>query len=226
MSTPSFPRRAAALALAAAAAAVLTGCASAPERAPTLLTLPGTPAIATAPSAAPPVENATLAVARLEIPEYLVSRRVRYRTDGATLAEWPDTFWAERIEVGLAREFTSGLRARLPGWRICEAQCSEWSPVAGLRVVIDRMDYSRAQRQLKASARLMVASMGAGPRTANSQRLDYELAAGADTPQAQAQAYAALLDRLATDAAAAVARAAALTPPPAAPPSPARAPGG
>lgn len=225
MSTPSYPRRAAALAL-AAAAAWLTGCASAPERAPTLLTLPGAPAIATAPSAAPPLEGATLAVARLEIPEYLVSRRVRYRTDGSTLAEWPDTFWAERIEVGLAREFTSGLRARLPGWRICEAQCSEWAPLAGLRVVIDRMDYSRAQRQLTASARLMVASMGAAPRAVNSQRLDYELASDADTPQAQAQAYAALLDRLATDAAAAVARAAAPPPPSAAPPSPARGAGG
>lgn len=218
--TPSL-HRATVLAL-ALTAALVAGCASSPERPPTLLTLPVATAAATEPRLAPPVEGATLAVARLEIPEYIVSRRVRYRTDGSTLAEWPDTFWAERIEVGLSREFTSALRERLPGWRICETQCSEWAPVAGLRVVIDRMDYSRAQRQLKASARLVVAAMGTAPRTTNSQRLDYELKSDADTPQAQAQAYAELLDRLATDAAAAVAGAAALTPPPAAPTSPAR----
>lgn len=221
MITPPSLRRATVLAL-ALTAALVAGCASSPEPPPTLLTLPQATASATAPRAAPPVEGATLAVARLEIPEYIVSRRVRYRTDGSTLAEWPDTFWAERIEVGLSREFTSALRERLPGWRICETQCSEWAPVAGLRVVIDRMDYSRAQRQLKASARLMVAAMGSAPRATNSQRLDYELKSGADTPQAQAQAYAELLDRLATDAAAAVAGAASLTSPPAAPTSPAR----
>ncbi len=208
MSTTLLPRRAAALALAAAAAALLAGCVSAPERSSTLLTLPG--AAAVAPGATPPTEGATLALARLEIPEYLVSRRVRYRTDGSTLAEWPDTFWAERIEVGMSREFGAGLRARLPGWRICESHCSEWSPVADLRVVIDRLDYVRAQRQLNASARILVAPMGgATPRALSSQRLDYELKAGADTPQAQAQAYAELLDRLATDAAAAVSGAAA-----------------
>lgn len=206
MTTTLLHRRTAAIALAAATVALVAGCASAPDRPPTLLTLPGpTAGGAPVPVAAPPGEGATLALARLDIPEYLVSRRVRYRTDGSTLAEWPETFWAERIEVGMSREFASALRARLPGWRLCESQCAEWSPVAGLRVVIDRMDYSRAQRQLKASARIAVVRRGADARSANSQRLDYELNAAADTPQAQAQAYADLLDRLATDAAAAVA---------------------
>lgn len=204
MTTTLLHRRAAAIALAAATAALVAGCASAPDRPPTLLTLPKVAAEATAPLAAPPGEGATLALARLDIPEYLVSRRVRYRTDDSTLAEWPDTFWAERIEVGMSREFASALRARLPGWRLCESQCAEWSPVAGLRVVIDRMDYSRAQGRLLASARIAVVRRGADARTANSQRFDYELKAGADTPQAQAQAYADLLDRLATDAAAAL----------------------
>lgn len=213
MTTTLLHRRAAAIALAAATAALVTGCASAPDRPPTLLTLPAPTTGASGSVTAPPRKDATLALARLAIPEYLVSRRVRYRTDGSTLAEWPDTFWAERIEVGMSREFASALRARLPGWRLCESQCAEWSPVAGLRVVIDRMDYSRAQRQLKASARVAVLSHDTDARSVNSQRLDYELKAEADTPQAQAQAYADLLDRLATDAAAAVAGVTALAAP-------------
>ena len=205
MTTTLLHRRAAAIALAVATMALVAGCVSAPDRPPTLLTLPGASAGAPTPLAAPPGDSTTLALARLEIPEYLVSRRVRYRTDDSTLTEWPDTFWAERIEVGMSREFASALRARLPGWRLCESQCAEWSPVASLRVVIDRMDYSRAQRRLKASVRVAVVRRGVDARTANSQRFDYELKAGTDTPQAQAQAYADLLDRLATDAAAVVA---------------------
>jgi uncharacterized lipoprotein YmbA len=213
MTTTLLHRRAAAIALAVATMALVTGCVSAPDRPPTLLTLPAPTTGAPAPVTAPPRKDATLAIARLDIPEYLVSRRVRYRTDGSTLAEWPDTFWAERIEVGMSREFASALRARLPGWRLCESQCAEWSPVAGLRVVIDRMDYSRVQRQLKASARVAVVRHDTDARSVNSQRLDYEVKAEADTPQAQAQAYADLLDRLATDAAAAVAGATALAAP-------------
>ena len=213
MTTTLLHRRAAALALTVATAAFVAGCVSTPDRPPTLLTLPGPTASTPAPVTAAPREGSTLAIARLDIPEYLVSRRVRYRTDGSTLAEWPDTFWAERIEVGMSREFASALRARLPGWRLCESQCAQWSPVAGLRVVIDRMDYSRAQRRLLASARIAVVRRGADARHANSQRFDYELKAGADTPQAQAQAYADLLDRLATDAAAAVAGVTALAAP-------------
>lgn len=213
MTTTLLHRRAAALALTVATAAFVAGCVSTPDRPPTLLTLPGPTASTPVPVTATPREGSTLAIARLDIPEYLVSRRVRYRTDGSTLAEWPDTFWAERIEVGMSREFASALRARLPGWRLCESQCAQWSPVAGLRVVIDRMDYSRAQRRLLATARVAVVSHETDARSVNSQRLDYELKAEADTPQAQAQAYADLLDRLATDAAAAVAGVTALAAP-------------
>ncbi len=203
-STPfPFLRRGAAFVLAAAMALLITACASAPEAPPTLLTLPGGAAVPAAPATG---EGRTLVVARLDIPEYLVSRRVRYRTDSSTLAEWPHTFWAERIEVGMSREFTSALRARLPGWRLCESQCSEWGPVASLRVVVDRLDYSRPDKRLRASARVLATATatakatGAAPRASGLLRRDYELAAGADTPQAQAQAYAELLDRLAADA--------------------------
>jgi uncharacterized lipoprotein YmbA len=204
MNSPLFPRRGAAFALAAATCLLITACASAPDIPPTLLTLPGAAAAPAAPAAG---EGRTLVVARLDIPEYLVSRRVRYRTDSSTLAEWPHTFWAERIEVGMSREFGAALRARLPGWRLCEAQCAEWAPVATLRVVVDRLDYSRPDRRLTASARILVAPTATAtaaaptaPRASGLLRRDYALTAGADTPQAQAQAYAELLDRLAADA--------------------------
>ncbi|QIM54222.1 PqiC family protein [Hydrogenophaga crocea] len=195
---PPLPRRFAALALAAAAAALLGACASAPERSPTLITLPGAPG-----PAAPAAGNGalpTLALARLELPEYLVSRRVRYRTDGSTLAEWPDTFWAERIEVGMAREFAAALRARLPGWRVCESNCAEWGPVATLRVSIERLDAVRPEQRLRASARIAVTRTA--PRGLSEHAVAHELPLEADTPQAQARAYAALLARLAADAAA------------------------
>ena len=80
-------------------------------------------------------------------------------------------------------------------------------------VVVHAGEHSRVQRQLKASARVAVVRHDTDARSVNSQRLDYEVKAEADTPQAQAQAYADLLDRLATDAAAAVAGVTALAAP-------------
>ncbi|MBL0944722.1 MAG: membrane integrity-associated transporter subunit PqiC [Hydrogenophaga sp.] len=203
---PPLPRRLAVLALAATAAALLGACASAPKRSPTLITLPSAPGAPGAPGAAAAGHGAppTLALARLELPEYLVSRRVRYRTDGSTLAEWPDTFWAERIEVGMAREFGAALRARLPGWRVCESNCAEWAPVATLRVSIERLDAVRPEQRLRASARIAVTRTA--PRGLSEQAVAHELPLEADTPQAQARAYAALLARLAADAAAVLPR--------------------
>ena len=176
----------------------LAGCASTP--APTLLTLPSVSVPITAPAPAAPV----LALARLDVPEYLVSRRVRYRTDNSTLAEWPDTYWAERIEVGMSREFVASLRARLPAWRVCDANCAELGPAAALRVVLDRVDYQRGERMLRASVRIIVSSADRAPRAIADQERVYEIAAASDGPQAQARAYADLLSRVATDAAALV----------------------
>ena len=192
-----------------AAALALAGCASSP--APTLLTLPSAPApggLVAGPAAGAPV----LAVARLDMPEYLVSRRVRYRADSSTLAEWPNTFWAERIEIGMSREFAAALRERLPGWRICETNCHERGAVATLRVVFSRVDYLRSEGQLRASARLVLVGAGARPAESLDQERRYELAARGDGPQAQAQAYAALLAQVANDAAAGVAALPAATP--------------
>lgn len=190
----------------AALAALLAGCASAPP--PMLLTLPQavSPTAAAAmpaPTAAPRV----LAVGRPEIPEYLVARRVRYRAEASTLGEWPDAFWAERIEVGVGREFNAALRERLPGWRLCEANCSEQSPAASLQVVLTRMDYVRGERRLKASGRIMLWSTERVPRLLQGGGFEYDIAGDADTPQSQAATVTELLRRVAADAAASVAKA-------------------
>lgn len=193
------------------AALALAGCASTP--APTLLTLP--PLAATAGAIPNPAADApVLSVARVEMPEYVVSRRVRYRSDSSTLAEWPNTFWAERIEVGLSREFAAALRDRLPQWRICEAHCAERGPAAALRVTITRMDYLRGERRLSASARIALERPQQRAGQLVDQERRYDVAARGDGPQAQAQAYAELLMQLANDAAASVAAVAPAAQPP------------
>ena len=197
-------KRPAAIGLLAVAAAVLSGCASTP--APTLLTLPAAVAArpATAnPALSPVVQPApmpVLALSRVDAPEYIVSRRVRYRTDSSTLAEWPDTYWAERIEVSLSRELVAALRQQLPGWSICEANCAEASPAAAMRVVLNRMDYTRGDRTLRANVRIVVTTADLIPRGLHDRELSYEIAGGADSAQAQARAYADLLARVAVDA--------------------------
>ena len=98
----------------AALSVLLAGCAASPSPTPVLLSLP--PAVtAAAPVAVPAASTspALLAIRRVGIPEYLVARRVRYRADASTLAEWPNTYWAERIEIGVSREFVSALRPRV-----------------------------------------------------------------------------------------------------------------
>ena len=181
---------------------LVAGCASTP--APVLLTLPSAvapPSAAAAPApgsgASPPV----LAVRRINIPEYLVARRVRYRTDASTLAEWPNTFWAERIEIGVAREFVSALRDELPGWSLCETSCGDSAPDLALQVDLEPLDYLRGAQQLRARARLTLSGAGASPKVLRTQELSYELNASADTAQAQAQVMATLIRQVAAAAA-------------------------
>jgi uncharacterized lipoprotein YmbA len=171
--------------------------------APVLLSLP--PAVTDAtPSAAPPSAAASaplLAVHRVGLPEYEVSRRVRYRADASTLAEWPNTYWAERIEIGVTREFVSALRRQLPGWTTCETECAETQPTLALQVDVVPMDFVRSAKELQARARIVVrAGTGAARPLASTER-SYTLPAGADTPQAQAEAMTELIRQIAKDSA-------------------------
>jgi len=197
LSTRSF-------ASAAVLIAMLAGCASDPGAAPVLLTVPsanpGTVVSNGADAAASAADtNAPLlAVRRIAIPEYLVARRVRYRADPSTLAEWPNTYWAERIEIGVSREFISSLRAQLPGWTLCENTCGDRLPTLALQVEMVPMDYLRSAQKLQARARAVVSSAGSSPRVLQTQEWSYELPASADTAQGQAQAVAELIRQVAT----------------------------
>ena len=176
------------------AVGVLAGCASSP--APVLLTLP--PAVvvaAAAPAAAGPAP--ALAVRRVTIPEYLVARRVRYRADASTLAEWPNTYWAERIEIGVSREFLSALRQQLPGWTLCDTSCGEQAAALTLQVDLVPMDYVRSTRTLQARARINLSGAEASAKPLRTEELAYELPGGSDTAQAQAQAMAELIRQVA-----------------------------
>lgn len=180
--------------------AALAGCASAPPS--VLLALPAAVPPATAVrkvTSAMPV----LAVGRLDLPEYLVSKRVRYKVDGTTVGEWPETFWAERIEVGATREFVAALQQQLPAWRICDANCSELLPAAALQVAVIQMDYVRSAARLHGKVRITVGGNAASKEMRGEERV-YDVVAQGDTAQAQAQAVTELLRRIATDAAALV----------------------
>ncbi|MDE2092649.1 MAG: membrane integrity-associated transporter subunit PqiC [Burkholderiales bacterium] len=192
---------------AALAATLLAACAVSPSPAPVLLTLPPAAAPVAGNATPPNVPGATgtpplLAVRRVKIPEYLVARRVRYRTDASTLAEWPNTYWAERIEVGVSREFVAALRQQLPGWTLCDTHCGDQLPALTLQVDLEPLDYLRSARQLQAQARLTLSGAGAAPKLLATQAQAYEIASDADTPQAQAQAMADLIRKVAAASAA------------------------
>jgi uncharacterized lipoprotein YmbA len=183
-------------------ACVLAACASSTP-APVLLTLP--PALATAPAPAiGPTASApspVLAVRRLNLPEYLVARRVRFRADASTLAEWPNTYWAERIEIGMSREFVTALRQQLPGWTLCDGQCGDQTPAFSLQIDFAPLDFVRATQKLQARARMSVTDGGAPPKVLRTAEAGFDIAAGADTAQAQAQAMAELVRQAAAVAA-------------------------
>ncbi|MEO5698748.1 MAG: ABC-type transport auxiliary lipoprotein family protein [Burkholderiaceae bacterium] len=184
-------------------AALLSACASTPPPA-VLLTLPPAAAPLAAGAAPLPASAAStplLAVRRVVIPEYLVSRRVRYRADASTLAEWPNTYWAERVEIGVSREFVSAVRQQLPGWAVCDANCGDQRPALALQVELVPLDYLRGERMLQARARLTLSTGGAPPEVLRTEELTYRVPGDADTAQGQAQAMAKLIGQVAGAAA-------------------------
>jgi uncharacterized lipoprotein YmbA len=175
-------------------AGLLAACAS-PSPAPLLLTLAPTAGSAPAATAA---SAPVLVVRRVNIPEYLVARRVRYRADSSVLAEWPNTFWAERVEIAVSREFVSALRQQLPDWAVCDMGCVDTLPALSLQLDLVPMDYLRSTRHLQASARVVLSTGTTPPRELKTLALSYDLPAGADTPQAHAQVLGELIRQVAT----------------------------
>jgi uncharacterized lipoprotein YmbA len=191
--------------LAPVALAVLLAACASPSPAPVLLTLP--PAVMPAGAAAAPAApagsaaSALIAVRRVAIPEYLVARRVRYRADPATLAEWPNTYWAERIEIGVSREFASALRQQLPGWTTCDTSCGDHAPALTLQVNLVPMDYLRGGQKLQARARITLSGAGTPAKVLETRDLGADIASNADTPQGHAQTISTLIEKVAAEAA-------------------------
>jgi uncharacterized lipoprotein YmbA len=121
---------------------------------------------------------------------------VRYRADASTLAEWPNTFWAERVEIGVSREFVSALRQQLPGWAVCESNCGDLQPIVALQVELAPMDFVRSTQRLQARARITLTD-GSSARVQSTEERVYDLPASAATPQAHAQALTELIRQLA-----------------------------
>ena len=188
------------VALIAALATLLAACASS-SPAPVLLNLPPATAAAAAAPPAPSTPTPLVAVRRVNIPEYLVARRVRYRADAATLAEWPNTYWAERIEIGVSREFVSALNQQLPGWALCDVNCGDQLPGLAVQVTLVPMDFVRGAQKLQARARITVSGTGAPARVLASREFAFDIPAGGDTAQAHAQAISTLIEKVAAEAA-------------------------
>jgi uncharacterized lipoprotein YmbA len=175
--------------LSIAAALLLTACAS-KDPPPLLLTLPSS-ALQAAPAAAAAAPDATartLVLRRVGLPEYLLSRRVRYRDSASSLADWPHTWWAERIEVGVTREMSEALRARLPGWTVCEGTCADGAPGdMVLRIDFQALDFVRGGA---GSARLQALALVSASRgDATLWRAEQGVVRdAADTPRAHASA--------------------------------------
>lgn len=182
--------------------AALTGlvaCAS-QDPPPLLLTLPSS-AMQTAPAAAPAAAGATkgtLVLRRVALPEYLMARRVRYRDSASSLTDWPHTWWAERIEVGVTREMTEALRARLPGWTVCEAACADNTRGdVVLRIDFQTLDFVRTAAAPSRLQAVALASAARGDATLWRTEQRFVLDAAEDSPRAHAAAISDALRRVA-----------------------------
>lgn len=158
--------------------------------------------VGTKPVAAPSSRpGPTLIVGRLELPEYWQSRAVRFRGDGATIGTWPDTYWAERVEIGVSRHLAIEMGQAAQEWVVCDGSCE---PPAGaawrLKVVLPQLDYRRADRRLDASASWMLLPLPAASHLGHAMlRGQHVLSvpAGADSAQAQAEAVSQMIRELA-----------------------------
>jgi uncharacterized lipoprotein YmbA len=184
------------LRLALLATVVLAACA-APSLPVTLLTLP--PRLETA-APAPLDPRRVLQIGRVAVPEYLSARSARYRADDSSLAAWPGTVWAERLEISLTRDLAAALRARLPGWQVCDDHCPA-PPSHRLVVDLNVLEQVRSRGELQAQASWSWRPTARDGQAVTGQRSGL-MRGLADTPQAGAVAMAAWVDSLATSIAA------------------------
>jgi uncharacterized lipoprotein YmbA len=184
--------------LALLAVGLLSACSTAP--APTLLSLPLPPS-QPAPSAAAASAPRFITLRRVNIPEYLQTDAVRYRNADSTLAEWPNTAWAERLEVGLTNHLALLLRQALPSWTVCDAHCPSMPTGQVLIVNMAPLDYVRSAGQLRADVSWRITGPGSAPNPVVSGSSTSNVPVSPDTPVGQAAAMSTLLNMVAQDVA-------------------------
>ncbi|MFN3618335.1 MAG: membrane integrity-associated transporter subunit PqiC [Aquabacterium sp.] len=182
----------------AMAAAMLTGCGSAPTGPTVWLALPAVTATAAQASAPSSAERharqaPTVVVQRLRVPEYLQTTALRYRDGEHSFAEWPQARWAERVEVNLTRHLTQSLQAQRPAWRWCEAPCSQ-AGAGSVQVSYQSLEIQRAAREVVAVVQWQLNLPGhdAGPPMSWQGVWQHRQVIEGDAPQAQVAALAAL----------------------------------
>jgi cholesterol transport system auxiliary component len=182
-------------------ALTLSACSTAPAPALLSLPLPPAPAVALPVAATPSAASAAkfLTLRRVNIPEYLQTDTVRYRLSDSTLAEWPNTAWAERLEVGLTNHLALLLRQALPSWTVCDAHCPSMPGGQVLIVNIAPMDYLRSSGQLRADVSWRITGPGSSPTPIFSGAGTSSTTVAPDSPVGQAAAMSALLQQVAQD---------------------------
>lgn len=180
----------------------LGACSTAPV--PTLLSLPLPPSRPVTPAVvASPASTASaprfITLRRVNIPEYLQTDAVRYRNADSTLAEWPNTAWAERLEVGLTNHLALLLRQALPSWTVCDSHCPSMPTGQVLIVNIAPLDYVRNAGQLRADVNWRITRPGSTPTPVFSGSSTTSTPVSPDTPVGQATAMSQLLNQVAQD---------------------------
>jgi uncharacterized lipoprotein YmbA len=197
MTYPHKPSRWCAALAACCIGLLFVGCASTPD--PQLLSLPLPAEQAGTPDAQTGQATSMLVLRRVNIPEYMQTPRVRYRADNSVLANWPHVVWAERLESSLTDHLLIRLRARLPGWTVCERACPASKAAYVLAMDLSPLDQVRAPGELRTQAHWQITWRGDSSGASHDGMRTLALPTPSDSAQGQAEAMARMLDVLAQD---------------------------
>jgi len=137
--------------------ALLVACASGPPPVLLVLSSPGVSQVGATSESPAGGEAVVVELHSLSVPEYMTARRVRHRASSETVVEWPNTYWSERIEVGMLRVLAAELQAGQPQLVVCQQRCSAGEqPRWRVTVDFQRLDYHAAGGSLSASARVVI----------------------------------------------------------------------
>lgn len=179
---------------------LLTGCGH-PPHGLTLLALPidtpDTPVATPTTDRVSTPATASIVLRRVHIPEYLQSNHVRFRDSAETLSEWPDTRWAERLEVSLTRHLRQHLSSLWPEGVLCDTHCPDTARAASLQVNYQTLDHLRPRGLMQAHVSWSLTPPAGAPLAVRQGRFSLSEPVSTDNAAGQAAAMARLNARLA-----------------------------